>query len=115
MEGQFETKRALRFDRRHTGRKRRRTRYAIEIPYGLSLLAFHDPQAKVKGLNDFPAPFGHLWLSSTWHFRSWSLRPCDDGDRALGVTGNEKTQPVMLESNGFCGRWFRVTARFHRD
>ena len=31
-----------------------RTRYAIRIPYGLSLLAFHDPQAVVKGLNDFP-------------------------------------------------------------
>jgi cytochrome d ubiquinol oxidase subunit I len=28
--------------------------YAIEIPYGLSLLAFHDPYAEVKGLNDFP-------------------------------------------------------------
>jgi cytochrome d ubiquinol oxidase subunit I len=30
------------------------TRYAIKIPYGLSLLAFHDPKAKVRGLNDFP-------------------------------------------------------------
>jgi cytochrome d ubiquinol oxidase subunit I len=30
------------------------TRYAIKIPYGLSLLAFHDPKAVVKGLNDFP-------------------------------------------------------------
>jgi cytochrome d ubiquinol oxidase subunit I len=29
-------------------------RYAIKIPYGLSLLAFHDPKAIVKGLNDFP-------------------------------------------------------------
>lgn len=33
---------------------RRVTPYAIEIPYGLSLLAFHDPHAEVKGLNDFP-------------------------------------------------------------
>jgi len=31
-----------------------KTRYAIEIPYGLSLLAFHDPQAIVKGLEEFP-------------------------------------------------------------
>jgi cytochrome bd ubiquinol oxidase subunit I len=31
-----------------------RTRYAIKIPYGLSLLAFHDPSAVVKGLNEFP-------------------------------------------------------------
>jgi cytochrome d ubiquinol oxidase subunit I len=29
---------------------REETRWAIEIPYGLSLLAFHDPQAEVKGL-----------------------------------------------------------------
>ncbi|MDA8130646.1 MAG: cytochrome ubiquinol oxidase subunit I [Elusimicrobia bacterium] len=27
---------------------------ALEIPYGLSLLAFHDPHAEVKGLNDIP-------------------------------------------------------------
>jgi cytochrome d ubiquinol oxidase subunit I len=30
------------------------TRYAIKIPYGLSLLAFHDPNAVVRGLNEFP-------------------------------------------------------------
>ncbi|MGZ8399086.1 MAG: cytochrome ubiquinol oxidase subunit I [Gemmatimonadales bacterium] len=30
------------------------TRYAIRIPYGLSLLAFHDPNAVVKGLDQFP-------------------------------------------------------------
>lgn len=29
-------------------------RYALEIPYGLSLLAFHDPTATVQGLNDIP-------------------------------------------------------------
>ena len=29
-------------------------RYGLEIPSGLSLLAFHDPAAEVKGLNDFP-------------------------------------------------------------
>jgi cytochrome d ubiquinol oxidase subunit I len=32
----------------------RETRWALEIPYGLSVLAFHDPRAEVKGLNDFP-------------------------------------------------------------
>jgi cytochrome d ubiquinol oxidase subunit I len=32
----------------------RETNYAIKIPYGLSLLAFHDPDATVQGLNDFP-------------------------------------------------------------
>jgi cytochrome d ubiquinol oxidase subunit I len=30
------------------------TRYAIKIPNGLSLLAFHDPNAVVRGLEDFP-------------------------------------------------------------
>ena len=30
------------------------THYAIRIPYGLSLLAFHDPKAVVRGLNEFP-------------------------------------------------------------
>ena len=29
-------------------------RFALEIPYGLSLLAFHDPNATVVGLNDIP-------------------------------------------------------------
>ena len=30
--------------------EREETRWAIEIPYGLSLLAFHDPHAEVRGL-----------------------------------------------------------------
>jgi cytochrome d ubiquinol oxidase subunit I len=30
------------------------TRGAIEIPYGLSLLSFHDPHAEVKGLTSVP-------------------------------------------------------------
>jgi cytochrome d ubiquinol oxidase subunit I len=30
------------------------TRYALEIPYGLSLLAFHDPHAEVIGLDAVP-------------------------------------------------------------
>lgn len=30
------------------------TRYAIEIPYALSILAYGDPQATVKGLEEFP-------------------------------------------------------------
>jgi len=31
------------------------TRHAIEVPYALSILAYGDPQAVVKGLNEFPA------------------------------------------------------------
>lgn len=30
------------------------TRWALEIPYGLSFLAFGDPHAEVRGLKDFP-------------------------------------------------------------
>jgi cytochrome d ubiquinol oxidase subunit I len=33
---------------------RQETRWALAIPYGLSLLAFHDPHAEVKGLESFP-------------------------------------------------------------
>jgi cytochrome d ubiquinol oxidase subunit I len=31
-----------------------RTPYALEVPRGLSILAFHDPDAEVKGLDSFP-------------------------------------------------------------
>lgn len=31
-----------------------RTRWALEMPYGLSLLAYHDPFARVAGLRDVP-------------------------------------------------------------
>ncbi len=34
--------------------KTQEVHYGIEIPYALSLLAFHDPHAEVKGLNAFP-------------------------------------------------------------
>jgi cytochrome bd ubiquinol oxidase subunit I len=30
------------------------TRWSVDLPYGLSLLAFHDPAAEVKGMLDFP-------------------------------------------------------------
>jgi cytochrome d ubiquinol oxidase subunit I len=33
---------------------REQTRWALEIPYGLSLLAFHDPRAEVRGLTSVP-------------------------------------------------------------
>ena len=34
--------------------EREETRWALEIPYGLSLLAFHDPHALVRGLRSVP-------------------------------------------------------------
>lgn len=55
FEGQFETEKdaALRIGG-IPDEEKRETRYAIEIPYALSILAFGDPHAEVKGLNDFP-------------------------------------------------------------
>ncbi len=55
LEGQFETRRGapLRIGG-FPDEARRETRLAIEIPKGLSLLAFHDPGAEVKGLEAFP-------------------------------------------------------------
>jgi len=42
------------------------TRFAIKIPYALSLLAFHDPQAEVRGLDAVPR---ELWPKvSAVHF-----------------------------------------------
>src|SRR5207302_1891858 len=51
LEGQWETRRGapLRIGG-FPDATREETRWAIEIPYGLSLLAFHDPHAEVKGL-----------------------------------------------------------------
>ena len=55
MEGQFESARGapLRIGGMPNER-REETRFALEIPRGLSLLAFHDPNALVRGLKDFP-------------------------------------------------------------
>jgi cytochrome d ubiquinol oxidase subunit I len=55
MEGQFRTERGAPL--RVGGwpdEAKRETRFAIEIPRGLSLLAFHDPDAEVRGLESFP-------------------------------------------------------------
>ena len=55
FEGQFETETSAGV--RLGGipdEEKRETKYAIEIPYGLSILAYGDPHATVKGLNDFP-------------------------------------------------------------
>jgi cytochrome d ubiquinol oxidase subunit I len=55
MEGQFETMRGapLRIGG-IPSEAERRTKYALEIPHGLSFLATHELNAEVKGLNDFP-------------------------------------------------------------
>jgi len=54
LEGQFETERGapLRLGG-WPDEDARRTRFAVEIPRALSMLAFHDPSAEVKGLTAF--------------------------------------------------------------
>ena len=55
MEGQFETIRGAPLNVGGiASEEERRTKYAIEIPHGLSLLAFHELDAEVKGLDAFP-------------------------------------------------------------
>jgi cytochrome d ubiquinol oxidase subunit I len=52
-------------------------RFAIEVPYGLSLLAYHDPQAEVKGLDQIPrddwphVPTVHLAFEVMLALGSW--------------------------------------------
>ena len=56
LEGQFKTERGAPL--RIGGLPfpdQRETKFAIEIPYGLSLLAFHRPDAEIKGLEEEPA------------------------------------------------------------
>lgn len=59
LEGHFETQRGapLRIGG-WPDEERAETRWAVEIPYGLSLLSHHDPQAEVTGLLDVPR---ELW------------------------------------------------------
>ena len=55
MEGQWETERGAPL--RAGGwvfEDEEETRWAIEIPYGLSLLSFHDPNAEIQGLLEVP-------------------------------------------------------------
>jgi len=54
LEGHFDTERGapLRIGG-WPDESKKRTRFSIEIPRGLSLLAFHDPDAEVKGLTAF--------------------------------------------------------------
>jgi cytochrome d ubiquinol oxidase subunit I len=67
LEGQWETERGapLRIGG-WPDMAREETRWALEIPYGLSLLAFHDPHAEVRGLLSVapaerpPVPVVHL-------------------------------------------------------
>jgi cytochrome d ubiquinol oxidase subunit I len=55
MEGHFRTERGAPLNiGGWPDEEARETRYAIQIPHGLSFLAFHDFNAEVKGLNDFP-------------------------------------------------------------
>jgi len=105
LEGQFETERGapLRLGG-WPDVERRETRWALDIPYGLSLLAFHDPNAEIKGLEAFPrdewppVPIVHIAfqvmvalgtymalvsLWALWHWWRTRSRDAVAGDRRL--------------------------------
>ena len=55
LEGQFQTEAGAAAEHRRLARSEtRQTRYAIQIPRLLSLLAYHDPNAVVRGLDEWP-------------------------------------------------------------
>lgn len=77
-------------------------RFGVEVPYGLSLLSFHDPNAEVRGLKDFPrenwpnVPLVHynfqimvgcgmiMMLVAAWGaFTWWRKRSLPDSDLFL--------------------------------
>jgi len=102
MEGQFQTERgaSLRIGGM-PNETTRRTEYAIEIPYGLSLLALHDAHGMIKGLEDFarddwpPVVVVHVSFQvmvaagfvmmgmAVWGFRKWKRGQLFDSDRFL--------------------------------
>ena len=67
MEGHFRTERGAPLNiGGWPDEEARETRYAIQIPHGLSFLAFHDFNAEVKGLEALPARrTGRPWPSCT--------------------------------------------------
>jgi cytochrome d ubiquinol oxidase subunit I len=112
MEGHFQTRRGAPL---HLGgwpdEEARETRWSIELPRGLSLLAFHDPDAEVVGLEAFPRDtwpnvrnvhlafqamvgLGSLLaLASAWHL-GLLLRRREPSRRFLGAV-------VLLSPAGF--------------
>ena len=86
------------------------THYAIEIPYALSILAFGDPNATVKGLNDFPKD-EHPPVAIV-HFAFQIMVGCGmlmAGNRRLGGAGAAgeiaaKARANGWIQNGFCAR-----------
>ena len=102
MEGQFLTQRGapLRIGG-IPNEETRTTRYALEIPHGLSLLAYHDPQAVVRGLGDFapeiwpPIALVHvafqamvgagilMMAMAVWSFWTWRRGRMFESDRFL--------------------------------
>ena len=75
----------------------RETRYAIEIPYALSILAFGDPNVEVRGLNDFPQD-EHPPVAIV-HFAFQIMVGCG----------------ILMVLISFCGAWFFWRARRKKD
>ncbi|HEV7645042.1 MAG TPA: cytochrome ubiquinol oxidase subunit I [Pyrinomonadaceae bacterium] len=107
MEGQFETERAAPL--RIGGipdEAAKVTRYAIELPYGLSFLAYGDPNAEVAGLNDFPAD-QHPPVAIV-HFSFQIMVACGMAMMLLAVWGAWRWVKARKNKskNWFDSKWF---------
>jgi cytochrome d ubiquinol oxidase subunit I len=110
MEGQFRTERGapLRIGGIPDG-ERETTAYAIEVPRGLSLLAFHDAGAEVKGLSAFPRADRPDPLPVHIAFQFMTACGCTLAVVSLlaagfGLRGRGKLfRPGFLRSVVFCG------------
>jgi cytochrome d ubiquinol oxidase subunit I len=87
------------------------TRYAIEIPYMLSVLAFGDPNTAVRGLNEFPKD-EHPPVAIV-HFAFQIMVACGMLMILVAVWGalrwwraRKTNRRFGLFQNGFCGLWF---------
>ena len=92
--------------------------YALEIPYGLSLLIHHDPSGVVPGLEEIPEPTARRSTSCTWPTTSWSAaaRRCWRWRLAFGFAWwrrRRASRPAVPAARSRCPgspRWRRWSA-----
>ena len=80
------------------------TRYAIEVPYALSILAFGDPNAVVKGLNDFPAN-QHPPIAIV-HFAFQIMVACGAAMMLIALWGSWRYLRGRRNNTWLNSRWF---------
>jgi cytochrome d ubiquinol oxidase subunit I len=105
FEGQFETEQnaPLRIGG-IPDEEARVTRYAIEVPSALSILAYGDPNAVVKGLNDFP-PDQHPPVAIV-HFAFQIMVGCGVTMMLVALWGGLRYLRGRRQSTWLNSRWF---------